>query len=628
MAIDASAFKWVADEELATRGLSVNLVVSCLQSTTTSFFSDMILSHESIKSIVFKINGLYGIGQPSHYGIISQLFQDVVVDQKEVIDLPMISCGDYLYVEDVVTGIFNKLTNVLDDHDDGHDQDVVVVLKSHVVTRDIHILSELIQQQQQDDDEGIYSPDINFINSNDEQDVVMCDKSIDLHHQPSTTTLITGNRARSVQQGIQRMVELSHLSTTTSRTRRVRSDEMNKQQQDKQQLYSTVTCTAGHQNFPNDWKFYNDDYNSIQNRICMFENICLFDQQLIYFQHEDEYKAPDYAKFPQDDVFVFLSLTGLLNIKIDVARNQSIPDFLLESYDNKTWFFTLASYSFNFAHVLMDEIFSVIGAMNIFNIPQQDVVLLYDGCQSHHDKVNLLDKNNPHGHPYDFEKPTVQICQDNMKYYSKLVFNQEAIDLETIFNSKRNICFKKFIIGQGYVLSSGFVDKQRPVVLRQGRDMILNNLGYKNLLKPKKLSIIVLPKKRGFYSSAWLTMCDDIKHLVDQDKTLSTIPLRCIPHDGTLSIKEEILLIQQATLIIAEHGTISFIALYANDGTVLLSVGNNKKLKDGQSLLYTSHLQVYYTAVEVNDTMKELIQFGLRRASENFNIPLEYDQER
>lgn len=176
------------------------------------------------------------------------------------------------------------------------------------------------------------------------------------------------------------------------------------------------------------------------------------------------------------------------------------------------------------------------------------------------------------------------------KLYSKLVFDTEAVELNEL--KGRDFCFRKLIMGHGHVLSSGFVDKQRSVQLRKGRDLILKNLGFKDLLRPKTLSVTILPKKGGFYSSAWLSMCQDVTNIVRNELKMDEIPIRCLPHDGSLSVEDEIALMQEATFLIAEHGTISFIPLYANDGAVLLSVGTKDKLKDGQTLLYTTHLQV------------------------------------
>jgi hypothetical protein len=209
-----------------------------------------------------------------------------------------------------------------------------------------------------------------------------------------------------------------------------------------------------------------------------------------------------------------------------------------------------------------------------------------------------------------------------MKLYSKLVFGQEAVELSHFDN--KDVCFKKLIMGQGYVLSSYFVDKQRAVTLRKGRNLILKNLGFDHLLRPKTLSIMILPKKAGFYSSAWLEMCDDVTAIVRNEMRLLDIPIQCLTHDSSRSVKDEIFLMQQATFVIAEHGTISFIPLYAQDGAVLMSVGTKDKLKDGQTLLYATHLHVMYAAVEEREAMADLIRLGLFRAADNFDIPFEY----
>jgi hypothetical protein len=55
-----------------------------------------------------------------------------------------------------------------------------------------------------------------------------------------------------------------------------------------------------------------------------------------------------------------------------------------------------------------------------------------------------------------------------------------------------------------------------------------------------------------------------------------------------------------------------------------MSVGTKDKLKDGQTLLYATHLHVMYAAVEEREAMADLIRLGLFRAADNFDIPFEY----
>ena len=134
---------------------------------------------------------------------------------------------------------------------------------------------------------------------------------------------------------------------------------------------------------------------------------------------------------------------------------------------------------------------------------------------------------------------------------------------------------------------------------------------------------MVLPKNTGFNNAAWPDMCDDVTTIVRSEMNMPDIPIHCLPYDGSRTVEEEILLMQQATFIIAEHGTISFIPLYAHDGAVLVSVGTKHKLKNGQNLPYVTHLEVIFSAVEERASMANLFRFGLYRAADNFNIPFE-----
>ena len=49
-----------------------------------------------------------------------------------------------------------------------------------------------------------------------------------------------------------------------------------------------------------------------------------------------------------------------------------------------------------------------------------------------------------------------------------------------------------------------------------------------------------------------------------------------------------------STIIIAEHGTTSYCALMARDGTVLISVGSPSLLKEAWILLMTSYIKTYF----------------------------------
>ena len=75
-----------------------------------------------------------------------------------------------------------------------------------------------------------------------------------------------------------------------------------------------------------------------------------------------------------------------------------------------------------------------------------------------------------------------------------------------------------------------------------------------------------------------------------------------VPSD--LSLPEEIFKVQRAKIIISVHGTISYMSLFAKDGTQQISIANPKELKENQMLLYATHINLLYL------TWDKLAQLG------------------
>lgn len=61
-----------------------------------------------------------------------------------------------------------------------------------------------------------------------------------------------------------------------------------------------------------------------------------------------------------------------------------------------------------------------------------------------------------------------------------------------------------------------------------------------------------------------------------------------------LTFLEEIKQARKAKIIITLHGTISYLSLFARDGTQQISIANPKEYKENQILLYATHTQLHY----------------------------------
>lgn len=61
-----------------------------------------------------------------------------------------------------------------------------------------------------------------------------------------------------------------------------------------------------------------------------------------------------------------------------------------------------------------------------------------------------------------------------------------------------------------------------------------------------------------------------------------------------LTFLDEIKYARKAKIIVTLHGTISYLSLFARDGTQQISIANPKEYKENQILLYATHTQLHY----------------------------------
>ena len=66
---------------------------------------------------------------------------------------------------------------------------------------------------------------------------------------------------------------------------------------------------------------------------------------------------------------------------------------------------------------------------------------------------------------------------------------------------------------------------------------------------------------------------------------------------SALSLQAQVRAVSKASVITAHHGTVSYIALFAREGAVLVTVGGIKPLKDATVHLWATHIIVFYLHV-------------------------------
>lgn len=88
------------------------------------------------------------------------------------------------------------------------------------------------------------------------------------------------------------------------------------------------------------------------NRACVFRNVCLVKGKVVYYMHPEEARAPASTHLLQiHEEFVKLSYITYSPPFSVIVEEKPLPP--LPFPDHKTWFASLVSYGFNFAHALV-----------------------------------------------------------------------------------------------------------------------------------------------------------------------------------------------------------------------------------------------------------------------------------
>ena len=367
--------------------------------------------------------------------------------------------------------------------------------------------------------------------------------------------------------------------------------------------YSSFRCIAGSQDIPPSWILQHtqagfptaNDYSS---RICLMHNVCWVNDHFEYFENNEPGFDVQYVKISSfGSNFVN---GGYFKVPWKFLIKTTPVPFDISYEKDDVFLFVDPSFSDNFGHHLIDDLFPALAAMNIFNIKFSRGSIIYNDCRMSFYANWTSAVNN---------KPRWILCEKNWRIYPKLVFGREAVNLQNEWLGK-TVCMSRLIVGQSSALSLRALDFQRAVTVRQGRNAILRNLGIVgNATRSENMTILVLLRGPGLNGGAlWPTLCKDVKAICQ--KLNSTMTVICST-PASQSVADQASDAQDADIIVAEHGTVSYSCLYAKDGTVVISIGQKKEIKEPQILMYLTHVTVFFMVVEHKGDLEGLIHHAI-----------------
>lgn len=364
-------------------------------------------------------------------------------------------------------------------------------------------------------------------------------------------------------------------------------------------LYSKFKCSSGNQRLeaplqhtPSKFPFAND----YQFKVCLFENVCVHDGGIEYFEDPKSF-APASAKISAwiktGDPLLSLGYIGPdWSPKINFA---ALPRNLERKYE--LVLLDANSFTVNFAHFLLDNIYPQIHVLRLFNIKENAKILLinHNNCddprQSWENKSSIF---NPHisrrAH-----------CNDLYHHFVPSILGGSYRNLDEM---KGLVCYRKLLAGQSSAFSLQSHDLSREIMYRRIRRHVKARYGVKDNLKSNL--IIVCYKKEGYDVSFWPGLCEEVRRARMQLQYRIVCSQDCM---DPWSFEGNLKMTQRASIFVSEHGSLSHLSVYGPTGAVALIVGHSE-FKDPQYFLHFLDKHYLYVNKYGNHSLEQYLQYA------------------
>ena len=351
--------------------------------------------------------------------------------------------------------------------------------------------------------------------------------------------------------------------------------------------FSSFYCVGGSQTFPGTLQHTWEEFpvaNHSRYRVCLFHDVCVVNGEVVYFSRQENL-GPEFFEIESfEEGMVGLAYIGPFGWRPKVVYS-TLPSI---AYTRKEVVFGDAlSISFNMGHLLIDNIFPQFIAMELFNLNVKsfEFFIMNEASHSYWDEPSE-----------DFQNKTRR--DDAIQNYDIIV----PLFFSTLprwLHNTTDFCMKRFIVGQSSAFSVRSLDYGRPIHFRRIRDHLRKQL---KIQVPASKNLIFVCQKT--YRSVWNDLCDAVKHVIGQSYEI-LCSTKCM---YAAAFAENVARIQRAWLVITEHGTVSYLSLFADDDTKVIVIGY-QFFKEVQNLLFATHVRYYFISGHVQGDLARAYKY-------------------
>lgn len=382
--------------------------------------------------------------------------------------------------------------------------------------------------------------------------------------------------------------------------------------------YSSFQCIGGSQaldtNSMKQAAMQKFPMNDAEHRTCLFRDVCLVNGELTYYISENKNTYLSEMKDYLPEGFDGGKMLHTGHLRSFTMPIKTVVGAVPKDYGfhhSKLAFLDANSWSFNYGHYFIDNVIPTFAAAMLFNIP-------FTGTQQIIETNCRLFSSLEEGFAYrkvDYNHSlgTYQTaCLDRFDKMWMHFFDNAPIYADALKKDSKTMCFRRLISGQGSTFGLKSIDLTRGIVLRQFRDYVIKRIQVE--LPAQENLVLVGLRVQGSAGGAMIdNLCEQVKKSVSISPYDDKYKVECfVPSE--LGLFDEIRTVRRAKVIVSVHGTISYMALFTQDGTQQISIANPSELKENQILLYATHFQTLYLTWNRLEQLPALLEHSISQA--------------
>lgn len=363
-------------------------------------------------------------------------------------------------------------------------------------------------------------------------------------------------------------------------------------------------------------------------RMCLLRDVCFVGDELVYYADP----ALEGATPPHLSLRAFgtqLTYTGYMQAHFNGKRDGSRYDQTfapsvvngprpphLRYVDSGAEVFALGVFSMpnNWGHLLLDTILPTIAALDVWGYNHSSLqVVGLDNCSTiHAAQYPLLVGSEVH---QDW-------CERNVERWLVPAFAHPPL-LKPRYHDK---CFPALIVGHEASMSLMGLFAHRASAIRMLRAVLHTTL---RVPEPPLVThyIVVMAKTTLFNPPAMPQLCELVRNATAglvQAGGSGEIPVRC-EEPSLMSNAEQLTLVSNATLTLAENGSTGYLSMLQRAGTSFVAVLpgiEGERAAEVQTYLYNVDVQAFYWSPKGPDgPLRNTLLVALERAGVRLNLP-------